>query len=516
MADEKQLNNWMNQIAEAQGGQSEYEALAAAFPNMKSATPQNYVETPDLAGQVAGADMTSNLAPNDPHAEFAQAAANYGQPRPALAPTGSISQDAIGAEQQAALEANSPMVQASATNLMAAQQAPEAFNVMQGAMAGTGIPANMPTPMAPVEAPQQLEPVNPVQQLAQDDAQRNIAQEAANQKMAEQQKLQAEVQQQENINQAADQKVAAQDSKAQGMDWGDAALQGLAVAMGEYGRYLTGGKENLAVGAIDRVVKQKAEKERLSAEETIAARKAALDVAQLKLAEEAQKTDSQLKRAQIAKIGAEIQTEKDKTAAQQKVAALIASGHGFEANEVNMLPEADRERMIMLPNGKYSLANVNKERLNKGQEVIDGANLGINDLRQLQKLTDYFGNNPGKKVLDREQISNAKTLAQTLKGRLRLSLLGPGAITDFEHKMLDNIIRDPTALLSLGSANKAALQTLMNKLETERRYTYGTMGVKLPPSVNDQNISALKRLNPSMSDAQAVDRLTKMGKWHND
>ncbi len=188
----------------------------------------------------------------------------------------------------------------------------------------------------------------------------------------------------------------------------------------------------------------------------------------------------------------------------------------MSAEDLQVLPEADRERTVMLPDGTYALAAVNKERLNKGQEALDGATLGLKDINQLVKFTDYFGNNPGKKAFSREEIAQAQALAQSVKGKLRLSLLGPGAITDFEHKMLDNIIRDPTAFFSLGSANKAALTTIANKLQAERKHTYRSMGVNLPPSANERNVGALKSANPTMTDGQAIERLTKMGMWKDE
>lgn len=409
-----------------------------------------------------------------------------------------------------------PELSTAGANFEMAQQAPEAFNAMQGAMAGTGLQANMPTPLAPAVAPQQLEQApQPVeQQLAAQDAERQAVQAEDRARNVAAEKMALQAKHQENIEAAASKRLVEQDQKASSNSsgWAKAALQGLAVGLGEYGRYLTGGKENLATQAIDRAVNEQAAKSKLTMEEKLAGKKLALDLMQLNLRKEELKTDSQLKKAQIAKLNAEAGTEIAKVEQQRKLAALLRSGRGFGAEDLAVLPKDMAEKAVLLPNGQYGLATVNTERLNKGQESITNANLASKGLVRLQELTDFFGNNPAKKVMSREQIAEAQTLAQSLKGQLRLSLLGPGAITDYEHEMLNKIVRDPTAIASLSSANKAALRVLQNKLGAERDYTYRSLGINLPPSVNEQNIAAYKKMY-GLTDAQAVERLTKMGKW---
>lgn len=457
---------------------------------------------------------TPMLSPDaaDPYANVAGALMALQKPAP-LAPTGSYSQDEIGKQMQAEMPREGTT---ETQNLNMAQQAPEAFDAMIGSMAGTGLQANMPTPLAPAVAPDKLEPVpqDAVMQVAAEQAQADMVAQQARQRQIAQEQALLQAQHEAAIQKSADDKLAEQDARAAGLDLGSIVGQGLAVAMGEYGRYLTGGKENLGVAAIDRALAEKARKEKMSAEEKAAAKQYALQEAQLKLREEELKTDSQLKRAQIAKIGAEIQQEQDKVAAQRRIMALVQSGRGFGAEDLQMLPEAMQEKAVLLPNGQYGIAAVNKERLNEGQKAITANTQAKTSLKQLMDLTDYFGNNPGKKVMSREQIAAAQTLAQSLKGQLRLSLLGPGAITDYEHEMLNNIIRDPTKIASLASANRAALQVIMNKVNSENNYQYRSLGINLPPTVNERNVEAYKKAY-GLTDSQAIERLTKMGKWEN-
>jgi hypothetical protein len=61
--------------------------------------------------------------------------------------------------------------------------------------------------------------------------------------------------------------------------------------------------------------------------------------------------------------------------------------------------------------------------------------------------------------------SEAGVLQGTLQGALRREIVGPGAVTESEQKLLKSIIRDPTKFWSLSSSNKTALETLLKKVE---------------------------------------------------
>lgn len=61
--------------------------------------------------------------------------------------------------------------------------------------------------------------------------------------------------------------------------------------------------------------------------------------------------------------------------------------------------------------------------------------------------------------------SEAEVLQGTLQGALRREIVGPGAVTESEQKLLKSIIRDPTKFWSLSASNKTALETLLKKVE---------------------------------------------------
>ena len=56
-----------------------------------------------------------------------------------------------------------------------------------------------------------------------------------------------------------------------------------------------------------------------------------------------------------------------------------------------------------------------------------------------------------------------------MKGQLRLAVIGPGAMSDYEREVLDSIVENPTKILALDSAQKSALKYLRGTLASMTR-----------------------------------------------
>lgn len=81
----------------------------------------------------------------------------------------------------------------------------------------------------------------------------------------------------------------------------------------------------------------------------------------------------------------------------------------------------------------------------------------------IDKLIEISNSSPAEEL--RPKLwGEAESLAQTMKGRLRVSLVGPGAMNAQEWAMLERVIPDPTKILELDVRQKAALQTLKSTL----------------------------------------------------
>jgi hypothetical protein len=488
------------------------EALAAE--QAPPAQPYQPQPTPDAAANYEG----TVLAP--------QSAPRQGGP---LTPTGSYSQDQIGLQKLNEinqLEASGMVAPGTAAlmrerlgmplqkqgisdqqitadqNLAMAQENPEAFNLMNQSMQVAGLDApRIPTPLAPP---------GPLPQPVQPDVERQLAAQAQAEELARQ-----EMKQQERVERAAESKIGSTEEKAKeavgGSGWGNIIAQAIAVGIGEYGRQLTGG-ENLALKTIERLAKERQEKEKLTTEQALAEKKLALDETMAKLKAEELKTDSALKRAQIGKMAMEIAAEQQKIALQRQIAARMSSGQGFSAQELGLLPGDDRERALQMPDGTFKLA-ARAEDAKKVKAEVDDIKEAREGIKGLLELNKQLGNNPLRKIFDRDAVAEAKTLQTAITGKLRLQLFGPGVLTDFEQKLAKGIIRDPSQILSLASANQKALEVLMRKLQFSERQRIQSAGIEMPPDPNTENIKKLLKLDPKMTEAEAMTKLMNIGKW---
>lgn len=386
------------------------------------------------------------------------------------------------------------------------QQNEMALDRVNSFMQGTGLeqPSQRPTPLMPAEPTQQM------QQAAAQVAEREAAERQMAAELAE-----AKARHAANIDKAAADKVASLNQAQSGKDWGSIVGQGLAVALGELGRHMTGGGENLAIKTIERLTNERAAKEKLNVEQKLAAQKTALDVAQLKLNEEKLKTDSQLKRAQIGKIAMDMQKAAQEVNMKQNVMARLGNGQGFTAEELQILPEKDRSRAVIMPDGSYKLA-VSTQRAKDASTASDAASQASGQIKELLAAVDYFGNNPAKKLVDRGEIAKAQSTQQALRGNLRTLIVGPGNVSTYEHELLNKVVRDPTELFSFASANRAALQQLLHKTQAAQRRALKSAGISVAPSINDINIQKLRQAAPNMTEKQAEDTLIKTGQWRSE
>jgi len=93
----------------------------------------------------------------------------------------------------------------------------------------------------------------------------------------------------------------------------------------------------------------------------------------------------------------------------------------------------------------------------------------------LINATDEIG--AGGLIFDRAGRAKVTALAETLKGQLRLALIGPGAVSDQERAILSSIISNPADIFRFPSATRASLITLQNAINRNLRATASAFGV---------------------------------------
>jgi hypothetical protein len=480
-------------------------------------TPQQVEQL--VAGGYMSPDLAQMLAPTPVPAQDLSSVAIGQVPvaAPAVTSTGSPTQDAIGAQMQAA-----PATATPDSNLTMAQEAPEAYNAMYGSM--QGIPG-MQTPELPgplMSSPTTGPQASPEQMMAQEQEQtRAVASEKAAQ-VAEKSRID-EAQKKADLMAKADEAVETkvkadleQDEKDGDMSWGQRIGQAVAIMVGAYSQGLTGNKENPAVVAIDKAAEQRAQQRKYNAEQTMKMKDVLLKQAQYELEKRKSTIDSMTSLRKLeqadeeiaiarAKLGLEMQSRHAAGQTRFSQAEAMALG-GKDGAEI-------RERLVRLPDGTYAPALAAEDAKHLRKEVLPNIESSLRALTQLEKQTDYFGNNPLKKVLSRAQKGTADQAVQELVGAIRLEYFGPGILTDNEQEIARSMIGNPSKVWSLDSANRAKLQNMMEKLKFSRRTRLREAGVDLPMSRNEAILEQAQSKYPNTPKSELINALIRQGKW---
>lgn len=114
--------------------------------------------------------------------------------------------------------------------------------------------------------------------------------------------------------------------------------------------------------------------------------------------------------------------------------------------EKNRIRAQERE----IPGVGYTFDASTARRLRKELPDFDLGMKGIEELRQFSQLESL---NPVQKA-------RAASIAGTLKGKLRLALIGPGAMSDQEQAILSAIVANPTDFFKFPGTAKASLEEL--------------------------------------------------------
>ena len=140
-----------------------------------------------------------------------------------------------------------------------------------------------------------------------------------------------------------------------------------------------------------------------------------------------------------------------------------------EETRKRYIPKSD---VPFMPFGKASLGtpeDVSKFRT-EANDVADA----IDSLKKLQDMIDLGAT----QKFSFEQKAAAQTLQQTTVGKLRTAVLGPGIINEQERAIMEQMIANPTDLLSLDSKNKSRLQALTNSMTNSVNRKGVSLGLK--------------------------------------
>lgn len=124
------------------------------------------------------------------------------------------------------------------------------------------------------------------------------------------------------------------------------------------------------------------------------------------------------------------------------------------------LPEKDRERFV--PGAGFALTAEGAKKIK--EEIKPDRDDAINALNRLADIRKKYG----REIGNREAVAEADTLRGILRGKLRTFLVGPGAVTESEQKILNDILQDPTSL----TTNDATVYKRIDSLKSAINNSY--------------------------------------------
>lgn len=160
-----------------------------------------------------------------------------------------------------------------------------------------------------------------------------------------------------------------------------------------------------------------------------------------------------------------------------KTEAVISEINANEAlGNIGKLSDSDRARTSSIFNNQMTT------RKDQAKPLDDRAVSVMNGVPMINELMDIASKLTLADYADVDKMSAWKADVAALKaflvGDLRLPLVGPGALSQAELNILNNVVRDPTDVLSLKTGNMSALDSLRSKLVQGLRNQAEISGVK--------------------------------------
>ena len=288
---------------------------------------------------------------------------------------------------------------------------------------------------------------------------------------------------------------------------GQKVMATIGLILGGIGSGLTG-QPNAALQVLQNQIDKDIESQKLNAEQALAKKKHALNIVELNLKRLNDSTNNKLKKIQIQKMISDMQQSQLALQEQRLMAKKLSSSEGLTREEVFALDPKLQEKMIILSDGRFRPATSAQVAKKLNQETIPQAKDSIRGLTELKEILEM----PAAEIRPSLRAKSA-TIRQSLKGALRLELFGPGVMTDFESRMADRIIGDPTKILTLDDVEKAKFNALLKKVKQGTLDKIRQSGVNVPLTKNEKMLNQFMKKNPKIKRPEAINALIKTGFW---
>lgn len=134
---------------------------------------------------------------------------------------------------------------------------------------------------------------------------------------------------------------------------------------------------------------------------------------------------------------------------------------------IQALPAEARERWV----SGYGPAS-SKEAAKEANNKIAAVGGIVDGIKELKTLADKGSS------LSIQDRARAQTIAAMLKGQLRTEIVGPGAVSESEWKLLDAIVANPTNFTQLSSTAKTSLGAVEERIQNNMNRSLTQFGIQ--------------------------------------
>lgn len=137
----------------------------------------------------------------------------------------------------------------------------------------------------------------------------------------------------------------------------------------------------------------------------------------------------------------------------------LLTGKTMTPTEQIALRKELREEMAMTVPGVGKFNTV--QQAQDFRKTWNDANKAVKGLDRLLEIESMGSSAMASPALRRE----AQAQASMIRGAMRLQLIGPGAVTEHEQKILESLITDPTKIFQNPFGKESGLRTVLNKVK---------------------------------------------------
>lgn len=235
------------------------------------------------------------------------------------------------------------------------------------------------------------------------------------------------------------------------------------------------GKGNVALDVINNAIKNDIDAQKTTNENKLALQQNALKRVQLEIDKFSNLSQDQMRKAEMAKISAALQQQRMELAQKQVQTKLRSSLLGKDGIPVEMMgafDEKERERAIILPNGKFAIAPVSAKAVQEVRKDLTTDAALFKNMEDLTQMAKSYNK------LDLAQRAAMDTKLKLSVGNVKKLVGESGAMTESDRKFILQALGDPNFTPNMLAIPK--FNAISNSIKGKIDAKYKSIGVTLP------------------------------------